>query len=109
MVALSSSYMFRLLSDCQEGESEVSVIVPDLTVSQVTAVTNWMGLLQGCQMAFFQTQNPNLCKFWRVLQWKMLVYFTASWSILWPFGIYFMVVWYIFPFWYVVPRKIWHP
>jgi hypothetical protein len=23
----------------------------------------------------FQTKNPNLGKFWRILQWKMLVYF----------------------------------
>jgi hypothetical protein len=50
---------------------------------------------QGCQMAYFQTQNTNLGKFWRVLQWKMFVY-------LWPFGIfyghlvYFMVIWYRF-------------
>jgi hypothetical protein len=31
-----------------------------------------------------------------------LVYFEAIWYILWLFGIFF-------PFWYVVPRKIWHP
>jgi hypothetical protein len=41
---------------------------------------------QGCQMAYFQTKNPNLGKFWRVLQWKMLIYFVAIWSILWLFG-----------------------
>jgi hypothetical protein len=36
-----------------------------------------------------------------------LVYFTALWYFMWPFGI-FMVIWYIFPhFWYVVPGKIW--
>jgi hypothetical protein len=29
---------------------------------------------QGCQMAYFQTKNPNLGKFWKVLQWKMLVF-----------------------------------
>jgi hypothetical protein len=34
-------------------------------------------------------------KFWRVLQWKMLVYFMAIWSILRPCGI-FLVIWYIF-------------
>jgi hypothetical protein len=28
---------------------------------------------QGCQMVCFQTKNPNLGKFWRVLQWKMFV------------------------------------
>jgi hypothetical protein len=59
---------------------------------------------------------PNLCKFWRVLQGTMLVYFTAiwsffghlvyfvaTWSIMWPFGlfcchlVYFMFIWYICP------------
>jgi hypothetical protein len=51
----------------------------------------------------FQTKNTNLGKFWRAMQWKMLVYFMAIWYILWPFGIfcvhfvYFMVIWYIFP------------
>jgi hypothetical protein len=47
----------------------------------------------------------------------MLVYFMVIWYILWSFGIfcghlvYFMAIWYIpiFPFWYVVPRKIWSP
>jgi hypothetical protein len=32
-----------------------------------------MGRKQGCQMAYFQTKNPDFGKFWRVLQWKMLV------------------------------------
>jgi hypothetical protein len=53
-------------------------------------------LEQGCQMAYFQTKNPNLGKFWRVLQWKMLVYLMTFWSTyftaignnLWPFGIF---------------------
>jgi hypothetical protein len=54
-------------------------------------------------MVCFQTKNTNLGKFWRLLQWKMLVYFMAMWSNLWQFGIfcghlvYFMVTWYIFP------------
>jgi hypothetical protein len=38
-------------------------------------------------MVYFQTKNPNLGKFWRALEWKMLVYvfydhleyFTAIW------------------------------
>jgi hypothetical protein len=52
--------------------------------------------VQGCQMAYFQTQNPNLGKFLRVWHWKMLVYFMAIWYIfmaiwyiLWPFGIFY--------------------
>jgi hypothetical protein len=28
---------------------------------------------QGCQMVYFQTKNPNFCKFWRALDWKMLI------------------------------------
>jgi hypothetical protein len=38
-------------------------------------------LKQGCQMARFQTKNPNLGKFGIVLQWKMLVYFM-------PYGLF---------------------
>jgi hypothetical protein len=58
---------------------------------------------QGGRMGCFQTKNTYLGKFWRVLQWKLLVYFMAIWSILRPFGIfcgylvYFMVICYIFP------------
>jgi hypothetical protein len=64
----------------------------------------------------FKPKNPNLGKFWSVLQWKMFVYLVTILSILRPFGIfcghlvYFMVVWYIFsPFWYDAARKIWQP
>jgi hypothetical protein len=58
---------------------------------------------QGFQMVCFQTKNPNLGKFWRVLLWNILVYFMTIWSILWPLEIfyghlvYFVVIWYIFP------------
>jgi hypothetical protein len=54
-------------------------------------------------MAYSQTKNPYLGKFWRVLQWERLVYFMIIWSILGPFVIfcgplvYFMFIWYIFP------------
>jgi hypothetical protein len=57
---------------------------------------------QGCQIVCFQTKYPNLGKFWRALEWKMLVfyghleYFTVIWYILWPFG-KVVVIWYIFP------------
>jgi hypothetical protein len=54
--------------------------------------------------------DPNLGKFWRVVQWKMLYYiilfyghlnyFMAIWYIMWYFGLFSA-------FWYVVPRKIW--
>jgi hypothetical protein len=59
-------------------------------------------------MAFYQTKNPDLAKFWRVLQWKMLAYFTAIWSvfrpfwsILWLFGIFYGSLVYFSPVWYV--------
>jgi hypothetical protein len=71
---------------------------------------------QGRQMVYFQTQNPNLGNFWRVLQWKTCVYFGDIWSNLQPSGLLhrhlvnLVVIWYNFsPFWYVVPRKIWQP
>jgi hypothetical protein len=57
---------------------------------------------QGCQMVCFQTKNPNLGKFWRALDGKMLIYFMANWNILRTFGIFyvhlveFVFIWYIF-------------
>jgi hypothetical protein len=45
-------------------------------------------------MVYFQTKNPNLGKFWRALEWKIVVYFMTIcnifiviWLNLWPFGI----------------------
>jgi hypothetical protein len=49
----------------------------------------------GLPDGLFQTKNPNLGKFWRALEWKMLVYFMVIWYILWPFG-NIVVIWYIF-------------
>jgi hypothetical protein len=49
------------------------------------------GRVQGCQMAYFQNKNPNLGRLWRVLEWKMLVYFISIWSILRPFSIFFVL------------------
>jgi hypothetical protein len=72
----------------------------------------------GLPDGIFQTKNFNSSKFWRVLQWKILVYFMAILSILLPFGkrTYNVAILHIlwlfgvfFPFWYVVPRKIWQP
>jgi hypothetical protein len=79
-----------------------------------------VGAARGCQMVYFLTENPHSGKIWRVLQWKItvyfgqfsrhlvyftycpLVYFVVIWYILWSFGIFS-------PFWYAVPRKIWQP
>jgi hypothetical protein len=52
-------------------------------------------------MVWFQTKNPNFGKIWRVLEWKMLLYFMTIWNILRPFGIIygllvqFVVIWYV--------------
>jgi hypothetical protein len=56
-------------------------------------------------MVCFPTKNPNLGKFLRVLQWKMLAYLLDIWSILRPFGIFyrhlinFVVLWYFGKIW----------
>jgi hypothetical protein len=60
-------------------------------------------------MLKLQTKIPNLGKVWRVLQWKMLVYEIAIWSILWPFGTFYGNLAYFSPFGYVVQRKNWQP
>jgi hypothetical protein len=66
-------------------------------------------------MVHFQTKNPNLGNFGRVLKRKKLVYYTAVWSILRPFCIFVAVgciLWsfiMFFPFWYVVARELWQP
>jgi hypothetical protein len=60
-------------------------------------------------MAYFQTKNPNLGKFWMVLEWKELVYFKATRSIILPFyghSVYFVVIWY-FPRFGMSYQKIW--
>jgi hypothetical protein len=49
---------------------------------------------QGYQMAYFQTKNPKLGKLWRVLQYKMLVYF-IPFGLLYGHLVYFVAVWYV--------------
>jgi hypothetical protein len=50
-------------------------------------------------MVYFQTYNPNWGKFSRALDWKIFIYFMATWSILWAFGKFydhlgkFMTIW----------------
>jgi hypothetical protein len=45
--------------------------------------------ISGCQMVYYQTKNPNSGKFRIVLQWKILVYFIDTWSILQSFVIFY--------------------
>jgi hypothetical protein len=64
-------------------------------------------------MAHFQTKIPKLGTFWRVLQWKMLSYFMAIWSILpiaiwyvlWQLGKFHGYLVYSLPFWYRCTKK----
>jgi hypothetical protein len=60
-------------------------------------------------MVNFQTKNPYLGNFWRVLQWKMLVYFMDVRYILQPL-VYFMDIWYryIVQIWYICIVAIWY-
>jgi hypothetical protein len=67
-------------------------------------------------MVYFQTKNPNLDKFWRALELKILVYFMTVCNILMQFGstycrfVQFVVIWYIFPhFGMFGSQKIWQP
>jgi hypothetical protein len=46
-------------------------------------------------MVCFNTNNPNLGKFWGSLEWKILVYLMVIWNILRSFG-NVVVIWYIF-------------
>jgi hypothetical protein len=77
---------------------------PSLTLSTFIAVEKFecQECLQGCQMVYFQTKNPNLGNYWSALDWNTLVYFTAVWSTLRIFGIlfgdlvHFVFIWYIF-------------
>jgi hypothetical protein len=58
------------------GKDEMAVKVKYMHAHFATTVARW----------FFLTKNPNLGKFWRVFQWKMLVYFMDAGSILRPFA-----------------------
>jgi hypothetical protein len=46
------------------------------------AVRNPEVVMQGCQMVYFQTKNPNLGQFWNALDWRMVIYFMAICDIL---------------------------
>jgi hypothetical protein len=68
-------------------------------------------------MVCFPTKNHNLGKFWRALEWKILVYtyydhleyFTAMLYNLWPFVINCGHLVYFYHFGMFGPRKIWQP
>jgi hypothetical protein len=51
--------------------------------------------------SMFKPKNPNLDKFRRVLQWKMLVYVAYICYILRPFGIFYGHLVYLVAIWYI--------
>jgi hypothetical protein len=132
-LAISSAYVnVRKKGSCQKGFRFKRCVRSRVKLGEKVQKNFWKKniYLHRCQMVYFQTKNPNLGKFWRELQWKMLVF-------LWTFGllyghlVYFMDIWYIFrtfglpflrtfeifwsnlvnffPVWDVVPRQIWQP
>jgi hypothetical protein len=52
-------------------------------------------------MVYFQTKNSNLGKFWRALQWKMIVYLMGFGPILRPFDTFWGHLVY-----FVVPKLV---
>jgi hypothetical protein len=87
----------------------------------------FMTFNQGCQMAFLITKSLNLGVILGDFEWVMLVLrlfvyilCTVIWCILcpfcilWPFGVFgshlvwFVLIWYIPPFWYTFCTKIWY-
>jgi hypothetical protein len=68
-------------------------------------------------MAYFETKKPDLGKFWGILQWKMLVYYTAIWFILRLFGVVcrhsenfkIIFIWFLFLILACCTKKIWQP
>jgi hypothetical protein len=105
------------------SSTKISMVLPLLPVSaRVHSIQDFFfykkekrSLTQGCQMACFQTKNPNLGKFWRVLQWKMLVYFMANclftdiWYTLWPLGIFYGYLVYFYRFGMLYNEKSGNP
>jgi hypothetical protein len=50
---------------------------------------SWKSLWSRVARCFFQTRNPNLGKFLKALDWKMLKHFMDIWNILRTFGIFY--------------------
>jgi hypothetical protein len=97
-----------IVQRCKNSPSLVTVYL----IQAFDCMVRFLPVKQGCQMVCFQTKNPNLGKFWRFLQWKIMLYFMAIWSIwyiLLHYGIFCGHLVCFDPFWYIVPRKIWQP
>jgi hypothetical protein len=89
----------------QRGKVRLRLFAQFVVITFLKHKSSRLPFSQGCQMAYFQTKNTDWGKFWRVLQWKMsvyyvhVVYFTASryifvtiWYILWLFCIFITIL-----------------
>jgi hypothetical protein len=79
------SHCGRGLHQADGEQADVAQVARCAAVPDMASVP---GERQCCQMAYFQTNNPNFGKKIRGLQWKKLVYFTAIRYICWLFGIF---------------------
>jgi hypothetical protein len=92
-----------MLSIQFQGPPKLNQILSFVFKIQSSGNPGVLSAKQGCQMFYFQTKNTNFGTFWRVFQWKMMVYFRVIWRIIQPFGtfcghlVFFIVIWYIFP------------
>jgi hypothetical protein len=80
----NTSSIFQNLAK-ESKQSPVGEKSPNLTtllLARKNELVFDQSLEQGCQMVYFQTKNPNLGKFWRALDWTMLIYFMTIWNIL---------------------------
>jgi hypothetical protein len=53
-------------------------------------------------MVYFDTKNPNVGTFWRVLEYKIFVYVMKIWYILRLFGIFYWYLVHVMGIWYIL-------
>jgi hypothetical protein len=87
--SLNSPYVIKLLGACLEDPSQFAIVTEYISRGSL--------FRSGLPDGILSNKNPNLGKFWRILQLKILhtytyghlVYFTAIWYTWWPFGIFY--------------------
>jgi hypothetical protein len=60
-------------------------------------------------MVYFPTKNANCGIFWKVFEWKILLYFMVICYVLGQLGQFFPFLVHFPPFWFVVPKKSGNP
>jgi hypothetical protein len=59
----------------------------------------------GLPVGFFSCQKSQIGLLCRAMEWKILVYFTAMWYILYPIGMLCGYLVHFCQFWHVAPKK----